>query len=71
MERAAWGTPDEVTEAIISEADEAGAETVLLVCNRGALPQEMYLNQLRRLGTEVLPRLKAHKIARVPAAEGI
>jgi len=67
----AWGTPDEVAERIIDEADEAGAHTVLLVCNRGALPQEMFLNQLRRIGKEVLPRLKAHKIAKVKFAEGV
>ena len=71
VEKAAWGTPEEVAERIIDEADEAGANTVLLICNRGALPHEMYLNQLRRIGKEVLPRLKAHKIARVKFAEGV
>ncbi len=29
------GTPDEVVERIIAECDQAGAESVLLVCNRG------------------------------------
>ena len=58
-------------ERIIDEADEAGAQTVLLVCNRGAVPQEMFLNQLRRIGQEVLPRLKAHNITKVKFAEGI
>ncbi len=67
----AFGTPDEVTERIIEEAEEAGANTALLICNRGALPQEMFLNQIRRLGKEVLPRLKAHKISGVKFAEGI
>jgi alkanesulfonate monooxygenase SsuD/methylene tetrahydromethanopterin reductase-like flavin-dependent oxidoreductase (luciferase family) len=66
----AWGTPDEVATRIIDEADEAGAHTVLLICNRGALPQELFLNQIRRIGAEVLPRLKAHKITRVKFAEG-
>ncbi len=46
-------------------------ETVLLSCNRGAMPQEMFLNQIRRIGKEVLPRLQAHKITRVKFAEGI
>ena len=68
-ETMAWGTPDEVAERIIAEADQAGAETVLLMCNRGAMPKEMFLNQIRRLGAEVLPRLHAHKITRVPFAE--
>jgi hypothetical protein len=49
----------------------AGAKTVLLSCNRGAIPQEMFLNQIRRIGEEVLPRLHAHKITRVRLAEGI
>ncbi len=70
-EHMAWGTPDEVVERIITEADQAGAETVLLMCNRGAMPQEMFLNQIRRLGAEVLPRLQAHKVTRVPFAEGV
>ena len=65
------GTADEVTERIIRECDEAGANSVLLICNRGALPQEMYLNQIRRIGAEVLPRLQAHRIKVVPQAEGV
>jgi len=65
------GTPDEVTERIIAECNEAGAESVLLVCNRGHMPQEMFLNQIRRIGTEVLPRLQAHRVRRVPFAEDV
>ena len=65
------GTADEVTERIISECNEAGASSVLLVCNRGHMPQEMYLNQIRRIGAEVLPRLQAHKIRSVPFAEDV
>jgi len=63
------GTADEVTERIINECNEAGANTVLLVCNRGHMPQDMFLNQIRRIGTEVLPRLKAHKVSFVPFAQ--
>ena len=63
------GTPDEIVERIIAECDQAGAESVLLVCNRGHMPQEMFLNQIRRIGTEVLPRLQAHKVKSVPFAE--
>jgi alkanesulfonate monooxygenase SsuD/methylene tetrahydromethanopterin reductase-like flavin-dependent oxidoreductase (luciferase family) len=70
-EHMAVGTPDEVAAKIIEEAEEAGAGTVLLSCNRGALPQEMFLNQIRRLGQEVLPRLHAHKISRVKFAEDV
>lgn len=70
-ETMAWGTPDEVVERIIAEAEEAGAETVLLMCNRGAMPTEMFQNQIKRLGEEVLPRLQAHQIKRVKFAEGV
>ena len=69
-ETMAMGTPDEVAERIIDEAEEAGAHTLLLSCNR-ALPHEAFLNQIRRIGEEVLPRLKAHQIKRVKFAEGI
>jgi alkanesulfonate monooxygenase SsuD/methylene tetrahydromethanopterin reductase-like flavin-dependent oxidoreductase (luciferase family) len=65
------GSPDEIVERIIAECDEAGAHTVMLVCNRGAMPYEMYLNQIRRIGREVLPRLQKHKIKTVKFAEGV
>lgn len=63
------GTADEVVERIIAECDDAGANNVLLVCNRGHIPQHMYLNQIRRIGQEVLPRLQAHQVTFVPHAE--
>jgi hypothetical protein len=43
---------------------------VLLICNRAHLPQEMFLNQIRRIGREVLPRLQAHNVTVVPHAAG-
>lgn len=70
-EAAAWGPPDFVAQAIIDEAEKAGAETVLVSMNRGAMPQDMFLNQIHRFGKEVLPRLQAHKITRVPLAEDV
>ena len=63
------GTADEIVERIIDECDDAGANNVLLVCNRGDIPHEMYLNQVRRIGSEVLPRLQAHNVTFVPHAE--
>ena len=63
------GTADEIVERIIAECDDAGANNVLLVCNRGAMPHEMYMNQVRRIGEEVLPRLQAHNVTFVPHAE--
>jgi alkanesulfonate monooxygenase SsuD/methylene tetrahydromethanopterin reductase-like flavin-dependent oxidoreductase (luciferase family) len=68
-EAAAWGPPDHVVKQIITQAEEAGAETILVSMNRGAMPHEMFLNQIRRFGKEVLPHLQAHDITRVPPAE--
>ncbi|MBB5732852.1 alkanesulfonate monooxygenase SsuD/methylene tetrahydromethanopterin reductase-like flavin-dependent oxidoreductase (luciferase family) [Altererythrobacter atlanticus] len=63
------GTADEVVERILAECDDAGANNVLLVCNRGDMPHHMYMNQIRRIGEEVLPRLQAHNVTVVPHAE--
>ena len=63
------GTAEEIVERIIAECDDAGANNVLLVCNRGHMPQEMFLNQIRRIGKEVLPRLQAHNVTFVPHAQ--
>jgi alkanesulfonate monooxygenase SsuD/methylene tetrahydromethanopterin reductase-like flavin-dependent oxidoreductase (luciferase family) len=64
-----WGTPDEVAERIIAAAESAGAGTVQLQMNRGAMPSDMFLEQIRRFAAHVLPRLQAHQITVVPAAE--
>jgi len=66
-----WGTPDEVTKRIIDAADSAGANTVQVSLNRGVLPHEMFMEQIRRFAAEVLPALHAHKVARVPLAEEV
>jgi alkanesulfonate monooxygenase SsuD/methylene tetrahydromethanopterin reductase-like flavin-dependent oxidoreductase (luciferase family) len=63
-----WGTPDEVVERIIAAADSAGAHTVQLNLNRGAMPHDMFIEQIRRVADKVLPRLQAHQVTSVPAA---
>jgi hypothetical protein len=63
----AWGTADEVAERIIEAADRAGAETVHIRMNTGALPHDMFMHQIRLFADKVLPRLQAHK-TRIPAA---
>jgi hypothetical protein len=68
-EDGAWGPPGYVADRIIAEAEKIGAGTVLISMNRGAMPQEMFLNQIRRFGTEVLPLLQRHAIVRVPLGE--
>jgi alkanesulfonate monooxygenase SsuD/methylene tetrahydromethanopterin reductase-like flavin-dependent oxidoreductase (luciferase family) len=60
----AWGTADEVIERIVDAADHAGASTVLVNMNRGAMPQEMFLEQIQRFGSKVLPALQAHQVTR-------
>ncbi len=65
-EQMAWGSPSEVRERIIGAAEHAGANTVLVNMNRGAMPHEMFMEQIRRFGTEVLPALQAHQVTAVP-----
>jgi alkanesulfonate monooxygenase SsuD/methylene tetrahydromethanopterin reductase-like flavin-dependent oxidoreductase (luciferase family) len=60
----AWGTADEVIERIIDAANHAGASTVLVNMNRGAMPQEMFMEQIQRFGSKVLPALQAHQVTR-------
>jgi alkanesulfonate monooxygenase SsuD/methylene tetrahydromethanopterin reductase-like flavin-dependent oxidoreductase (luciferase family) len=60
----AWGTADEVIERIIDAANHAGANTVLVNMNRGAMPQEMFMEQIQRFGSKVLPALQAHRVTR-------
>jgi hypothetical protein len=33
------------------------------------MPQEMYLEQIRRFARDVMPALQAHEVTRVPVAE--
>jgi hypothetical protein len=37
--------------------------------NLGAMPHAQFLEQIRRFGREVLPKLKAHEVTRIPALE--
>ena len=64
----AWGSPREVTEQLIAAADHAGANAILLNTCNGAVPHELFIEQIRRFGRDVLPKLQAHQVTRVPAA---
>jgi alkanesulfonate monooxygenase SsuD/methylene tetrahydromethanopterin reductase-like flavin-dependent oxidoreductase (luciferase family) len=66
-----WGTAAEVAERILAAADSAGAGTVQVSLNRGVLPHEMFMEQIRRFAREVLPILQAHEVRRVPLAEAV
>ena len=70
-ERLPWGTPQEVAQRIIALGDHTGADTVQIGFNRGAMPQEMFLEQIRRFARDVLPIVQAHRVTRVPAAEEV
>ncbi len=62
----AFGSPKEVADRLIEMAERMGANRMLLNLNLGALPHEMFLEQVRRFGREVLPRLQAHQVKKVP-----
>ena len=64
-----YGTPKEVTERIVAAAEHAGANMVQIGLNRGAMPHEMFIEQIRRFASDVLPALQAHEVKRVPALE--
>ena len=51
--------------------EHLGANTVQVSLNRGVLPHEMFIEQIRRFAAEVLPALHAHEVARVPIAEEV
>ena len=63
------GRADEVIQRIIDAANSAGANQVQLALNRGALPHALFMAQIERFAREVLPRLQAHEVTTVPAAE--
>ncbi len=63
-----WGTPDEVAERLIEAAEHAGAGTVQISLNRGNMPHDMFMEQIRRFASDVLPRLQAHEITTVTCA---
>jgi hypothetical protein len=70
-EQMPWGTAAEVTGRIIEAAESAGADMVQISLNRGVLPHEMFIEQIRRFARDVLPALQAHRVERVPLAETV
>ena len=64
----AWGTANEVRDKLIETAEAVGANTLLISFNRGAMPGEMFMEQLRRFGADVLPALQAHEVKKVPVS---
>ncbi|MFT8243228.1 LLM class flavin-dependent oxidoreductase [Roseomonas sp. BN140053] len=66
-----WGSADEVAAKLIESAEHAGANTVLVSLNRGVMPHDMFMNQIRRFAKEVLPILQAHEIRTSRALEAV
>jgi alkanesulfonate monooxygenase SsuD/methylene tetrahydromethanopterin reductase-like flavin-dependent oxidoreductase (luciferase family) len=66
-----YGTAAEVAERIIAQVEHAGANMVQIGLNRGAMPHDMFIEQIRRFAAGVLPRLQAHEVKRVRAAEEV
>jgi alkanesulfonate monooxygenase SsuD/methylene tetrahydromethanopterin reductase-like flavin-dependent oxidoreductase (luciferase family) len=64
----AWGSPKEVADHLIELGEYTGANVLVVNLNLGAVPGELMLEQVRRFGRDVLPRLHAHQVTRVPAA---
>ena len=64
-----WGDADEVTTRLIDLAERSGAGTLLLSLNRGAMPHEVFLDQIRRFARDVLPALQAHEVVSSPFAK--
>jgi hypothetical protein len=70
-DRLPWGTPAEVSKKIICLAEHTGAGTVQVNFNRGAMPQEMFVEQIRRFARDVLLILQAPQITHVPGADHV
>ena len=63
-----WGPPEEVRDRILQAAKLLGAGTVLVSLNRGAMPHELFTEQIRRFAADVLPALHAHEFAATTVA---
>ena len=57
-----WGSADEVTARLIALGERLGSDTLLVSLNRGVMPHDMFMNQIRRFARDVLPALHAHQI---------
>jgi alkanesulfonate monooxygenase SsuD/methylene tetrahydromethanopterin reductase-like flavin-dependent oxidoreductase (luciferase family) len=66
-----WGTADEVRDRIIDAVNRTGADVVHVRMNTGAMPHEMFVNQIRLFAEKVLPALQAHQVKRVPIADEV
>ena len=64
QDRLCFGNPDEVRDSLIDLAESLGTNALMLHFNRGAMPHEMFMNQIERFGKEVLPAVQAHQVTK-------
>jgi alkanesulfonate monooxygenase SsuD/methylene tetrahydromethanopterin reductase-like flavin-dependent oxidoreductase (luciferase family) len=67
----AFGNARQVTERLIEQAEAVGANKLLINVNFGAMPNDLFMEQVRRFGREVLPKLQAHQVTRIPSAAAL
>jgi alkanesulfonate monooxygenase SsuD/methylene tetrahydromethanopterin reductase-like flavin-dependent oxidoreductase (luciferase family) len=67
-ERLCWGSPAEVRDSLIGLAEALGSNVLLLQFNQGAMPHEMFMNQIRRFAQDVLPDVQRHTVTKVAVA---
>jgi len=67
-DRLCWGSPAQVRDQLIGLAEALGSNILLVQFNQGAMPHEMFMNQIRRFSTEVMPDLRRHKVTATVAA---
>jgi len=66
-DRLCWGSPAQVRDQLIALAESLGSNILLIQFNQGAMPHEMFMNQIRRFATEVLPDLRRHTVTKTLA----
>jgi alkanesulfonate monooxygenase SsuD/methylene tetrahydromethanopterin reductase-like flavin-dependent oxidoreductase (luciferase family) len=67
-ERLCWGSPAQVRDALLGLAEALGSNTLLVQFNQGAMPHEMFVRQIERFASDVLPEVKEHTVAKVAVA---
>ncbi len=68
-DRLCWGSPAQVRDQLIALAEALGSNTLLLQFNQGAMPHDMFMNQIRRFSAEVLPALRRHNVTKTVAVD--
>lgn len=67
-ERLCWGSPAEVRDALLGLSAALGSNILLVQFNQGAMPHEMFMQQIQRFAAEVMPDLRKHTNLPVRAA---